>query len=106
MTVSPTAQLAATVIAASVKLVLLPAVSTAALVWGGGLRALAPPGDDVYALLLLVEAAVPAAVTLLVACGRVYPDTRPLGRMLLWQYLASLVTLPGWLLLFMHLLRL
>jgi predicted permease len=48
----------------------------------------------VYKLVVLLEAAVPGAVTLLVVCMRVYPDIAPLSQMLFWQYVASAVTLP------------
>jgi len=72
----------------------------------GGLSKLAPAGDTVYHLLLLVEACVPAAVTLLVVCGRIYPDIRPLSKMLFWQYVASLITLPAFLIWFMSILQL
>jgi predicted permease len=77
-----------------------------ALIRTAGLHRLVPAEDRVYQLLLLVEAAVPAAVTLLVVCGRVYPDIRPLSQMLFWQYVASLVTLPAFLVWFMYMLDL
>jgi hypothetical protein len=77
-----------------------------ALIRTAGMHSLVPAEDKVYQLLLLVEAAVPAAVTLLVVCGRVYPDIRPLSQMLFWQYVASLVTLPAFLVWFMYMLDL
>jgi predicted permease len=77
-----------------------------ALIRTAGMHRLVPAEDKVYQLLLLVEAAVPAAVTLLVVCGRVYPDIRPLSQMLFWQYVASLVTLPAFLVWFMYMLDL
>lgn len=76
------------------------------LIRRAGISSLVPATDTVYQLLLLVEAAVPAAVTLLVVCGRVYPDIRPLSQMLFWQYVASLLTLPCFLVWFMYMLEL
>lgn len=55
---------------------------------------LLPPGDPVYRLVLLLEGAVPGAVTLLVVCMRVYPDIAPLSKILFWQYVAAVITLP------------
>lgn len=72
----------------------------------GGLSKLVPQTDKVYQLLMLVEAAVPAAVTLLVVCSRVYPDIRPLSSMLFWQYVASLFTLPAFLVWYLYMLEL
>lgn len=77
-----------------------------AIVRNAGFGRLAPEGDTVYQLLLLVESAVPAAVTLLVVCGRVYPDSSPLSGILFWQYCASLVTLPAFLVWFLDMLGL
>jgi hypothetical protein len=77
-----------------------------ALIRAAGMHSLVPAEDKVYQLLLLVEAAVPAAVTLLVVCGRVYPDIRPLSQMLFWQYVASLLTLPAFLVWFIYMLDL
>eukprot|EP00878_Enallax_costatus_P013997 GHUV01014637.1.p1 GENE.GHUV01014637.1~~GHUV01014637.1.p1 ORF type:complete len:177 (+),score=53.68 GHUV01014637.1:333-863(+) len=105
MHVSKRAQWSATAIAILVKLVVVPMVNIA-LLHNAGLARLAPSADKVYQLLLLVEAAVPAAVTLLVVCGRVYPDIRPLSKMLFWQYVASLLTLPAFLVWFMYMLDL
>lgn len=96
-------QAAATAIAIGVKLVAVP-LANVALLRRAGLAALVPPGDTVYQLLMLVEGAVPAAVTLLVTCSRVYPDIRPLARILWWQYVASLLTLPAFLVWFLWLL--
>jgi predicted permease len=62
---------------------------------------LVPATDSVYQLLMLIQGAVPAAVSLLVTCSRVYPDIRPLSRILFWQYVASLVTLPAFLVWFL-----
>jgi predicted permease len=55
---------------------------------------LLPPGDPVYRFVLLLEGAVPGAVTLLVVCMRVYPDIAPLSKILFWQYVAAVITLP------------
>ena len=77
-----------------------------AIVRLGGFGRLVPADDTVYQLLLLVESAVPAAVTLLVVCGRVYPDSSPLSSILFWQYCASLVTLPAFLVWFLDMLQL
>ncbi|KAF8069618.1 PILS2 [Scenedesmus sp. PABB004] len=96
MAVSRRHQWSATAIAIAVKLVLVPLLNVA-VVRAAGLHRLVPGDDTVYQLLLLVESAVPAAVTLLVVCGRVYPDIRPLSRILFWQYVASLITLPAFL---------
>lgn len=71
-----------------------------------GLSRLVPETDSVYQLLMLVEASVPAAVTLLVVCSRVYPDIRPLSSMLFWQYVASLFTLPVFLVWYLNMLEL
>ncbi|KAF6251982.1 auxin efflux carrier [Scenedesmus sp. NREL 46B-D3] len=98
-------QWTATAIAIGVKLLLVPLLNVA-LIRTAGMHTLVPAEDKVYQLLLLVEAAVPAAVTLLVVCGRVYPDIRPLSQMLFWQYVASLVTLPAFLVWFMYMLDL
>eukprot|EP00775_Hariotina_reticulata_P000388 gene388-633_t len=65
MTVTWQVQWTATAIAILVKLVLVPLINVGLLL-PGGLMKLAPAGDTVYHLLLLVEACVPAAVTLLV----------------------------------------
>lgn len=70
----------------------------------GGVSTLVPADDTVYQLLMLVEASVPAAVTLLVCCSRVYPDIRPLSSMLFWQYVASLFTLPALLVWYLYML--
>ncbi|WIA30003.1 hypothetical protein OEZ86_000100 [Tetradesmus obliquus] len=105
MRVSRWAQWLATAIAILVKLLLVPLMNVA-IIRTAGMHTLVPPEDKVYQLLLLVEAAVPAAVTLLVVCGRVYPDIRPLSQMLFWQYVASLVTLPAFLVWFMYMLEL
>lgn len=75
-----------------------------ALVRNAGLGTLVPSSDKVYQLLLLVEGAVPAAVTLLVVCARVYPDISALSKMLFWQYVVSLFTLPVFLVWFMQML--
>jgi predicted permease len=71
-----------------------------------GLSRLVPAEDAVYQLLMLVEGTVPAAVTLLVVCSRVYPDIRPLSSMLFWQYVASLFTLPAFLVWYLYMLEL
>lgn len=71
-----------------------------------GLSRLVPAEDAVYQLLMLVEGTVPAAVTLLVVCSRVYPDIRPLSSMLFWQYVASLFTLPAFLVWYLYMLDL
>jgi predicted permease len=71
-----------------------------------GLSRLVPADDAVYQLLMLVEGTVPAAVTLLVVCSRVYPDIRPLSSMLFWQYVASLFTLPAFLVWYLYMLEL
>lgn len=105
MHVSKRAQWCSTLIAILVKLLVVPLINIA-LVHTAGLATLVPASDKVYQLLLLVEAAVPAAVTLLVVCGRVYPDIRPLSKMLFWQYVASLFTLPAFLVWFMYVLDL
>lgn len=103
--VSRRTQWCATGIAILVKLILVPLINIAFL-RDAGLATLVPANDKVYQLLLLVEAAVPAAVTLLVVCGRVYPDIRPLSNILFWQYVASLITLPAFLVWFMYMLEL
>lgn len=77
-----------------------------ALLQVAGLARLVPATDEVYQLLMLVEASVPAAVTLLVVCSRVYPDIRPLSSMLFWQYVASLFTLPAFLVWYLYMLEL
>lgn len=77
-----------------------------ALLRVAGLARLVPATDTVYQLLMLVEASVPAAVTLLVVCSRVYPDIRPLSSMLFWQYVASLFTLPAFLVWYLYMLEL
>lgn len=103
MQVSKRAQWSATIIAIIVKLIVVPLINVV-LLRNAGLATLVPASDTVYQLLLLVEGAVPAAVTLLVVCSRVYPDIRPLSKMLFWQYVASLITLPAFLVWFMYLL--
>ena len=30
----------------------------------------------------------------MVVCSRIYPDVRPLSKLLAWQYAASMVTMP------------
>lgn len=81
-------------------------LANVALLRLGGLSKLVPAEDTVYQLLMLIEAAVPAAVTLLVCCSRVYPDIRPLSSILFWQYVASLFTLPAFLVWFLYMLEL
>lgn len=71
-----------------------------------GMATLVPATDSVYQLLMLVQGAVPAAVTILVTCSRVYPDIRVLSRMLFWQYVCALVTLPAFLVWFLYMLQL
>lgn len=77
-----------------------------ALLRAAGLARLVPATDSVYQLLMLVQATVPAAVTLLVTCSRIYPDIRPLSSMLFWQYVASLFTLPVFLVWYLYMLDL
>lgn len=81
-------------------------LANVALLRLGGLASLVPASDSVYQLLMLVEATVPAAVTLLVVCSRVYPDIRPLSSMLFWQYVVSLFTLPAFLVWYLYMLEL
>lgn len=83
----------------------LPLVNLA-LLQAAGLARLVHSTDSVYQLLMMVPATVPAAVTLLVTCGRVYQDIRPLSSILFWQYVASLFTLPVFLVWYLHILRL
>eukprot|EP00879_Flechtneria_rotunda_P013013 GHRR01013588.1.p1 GENE.GHRR01013588.1~~GHRR01013588.1.p1 ORF type:complete len:380 (+),score=161.84 GHRR01013588.1:68-1141(+) len=105
MSVSPSVQWTSNAIAVVVKLIMVPLINIA-LLHHAGIARLAPEGDKVYQLLLLVQAAVPAAVTLLVVCSRCYPDVRPLSRILFWQYVASLFTLPPFLIWYMQMLQL
>ena len=46
---------------------------------------------------------MPASVTLMVVCSRIYPDVRPLSKLLAWQYAASMVTMPAMIVYFLTL---
>jgi len=81
--------------AISIKLIILPVLAIAyiKLLVSCGLMPHGTMGDTLMALVMLIEAAVPPATSLIVISSLQKKNVEEMGALLLWLYLASLVTL-------------
>ena len=89
-----------------IRLLVVPCLSCAATV---ALRlyapAVVPPGDAALTLVLMLESTPPPAMQCMIFCQLFAQDAeRPLGKVLVATYVASLVTLTAWIALFLSLL--
>ncbi|KAH8090078.1 auxin efflux carrier [Aureococcus anophagefferens] len=89
-----------------IRLLVVPCLSCAATV---ALRlfapAVVPPGDAALTLVLMLESTPPPAMQCMIFCQLFAQDAeRPLGKVLVATYIASLVTLTAWIALFLSLL--
>ena len=89
-----------------IRLLVVPCLSCACTV---ALRLFAPavvqPGDAALTLVLMLESTPPPAMQCMIFCQLFAQDAeRPLGKVLVATYVASLVTLTAWIALFLSLL--
>lgn len=77
------------------KLVLMPLVGTAILIALASMGAV-DRSDKVLLLTLLIQTATPIAMDISLICAVVGRGEREIASVVLWQYLASILTLTFW----------